>query len=119
MELVPDRFSLVNAISSMSAAACREASRRFLEGLSTDELEYIAAYYGAQLLDSRVPASCLSRTEMAQNIEKYESARKPPSPNGSRNRRVISHRMMILLEYLTMSQSSETETPFPIPVGHA
>ncbi len=41
--LVREQSHLVAAISSMSTAGREQAARRFLEGLSTGELRYIAA----------------------------------------------------------------------------
>jgi hypothetical protein len=99
-----ERASLVNAISSMSTSGHREAARRFLEGLSADELQYIAAYFGARLLEPRPNGTEQSRNEVAHQIERYEGKRKTPQrSNGSKvppESNTVSHRMIVLLEYL-------------------
>ena len=84
MHLRRERASLVTAISSMSTSGRREAARRFLEGLSADELQYIAAYFGARLLEPGPNGSAQSRDEMAHQIERYEGQRKTAQKsNGS------------------------------------
>ena len=79
MHLRRERASLVTAISSMSASGRREAARRFLEGLSTDELQYIAAYFGARLLEPRPNGSEQSRDEMAHQIEQIRRQAQDPA----------------------------------------
>ena len=105
MHVRRERASLVTAISSMSTSGRREAARRFLEGLSTDELQYIAAYFGARLLEPGPNGCEQSRDEMAHQIEQYEGKRKTPRrSNGSQSPPAsydVSHRMIVLLEYLS------------------
>ncbi len=113
MILVRERLTLVKAVSSLSAASRREAARRFLEGLSSDELEYIAAYFGARLIESRPTSPALTRDEIALCIQRYDGAA-GPSSSESRS----THRMMILLEYLSMNRASQSETVLA-PAGAA
>lgn len=108
-----ERASLVTAISSASKLGRREVARRFLEGLSTDELQYIAAYFGAHLLEPRSNDLEQSRNEMAHQIEQYEV--KAVQSAGSTNLKVssegcdVSHQMIVLLEYLsTCNMRSES-----------
>ncbi len=89
----------------MSTSGRRRAARRFLEGLSTDELQYIAAYFGARLLEPEQTGPEQSRDEMAHQIERYEGKRKTPRrSNGlkiSPKSQDVSHQMIVLLEYLS------------------
>ncbi len=115
MHLRRERASLVTAISATSTSGRREAARRFLEGLSTDELQYIAAYFGARLLEPGPNGSEQSRDEMAHQIEQYEGKRKTPQrSNGSKispESYTVSHRMIVLLEYLSAcNMRSKTAT---------
>ncbi len=113
MHLRRERASLVTAISSMSTSCRREAARRFLEGLSADELQYIAAYFGARLLEPGPNGSEQSRDEMAHQIERYEGKNKTsPRSNGSSPESCnVSHRMIVLLEYLSAcNMRSKTAT---------
>ena len=111
--LVREKLTLVNAVSSLSTASRREAARRFLEGLSGDELEYIAAYFGARLIESRPISPALTRDEIALCIQRYDRVAGPPS-SAARS----THRMMILLEYLSMNRASQRATVLA-PAGAA
>jgi len=104
--LVREKSNLVDAISSMSTAVGEQVARRFLEGLSTDELRYIAAYFGTRVVDPGLPPPSLNRNQIAESIERYQGAKKGPKPkpadsdtccSGSN----VAHRMMVLLEYLS------------------
>ncbi len=104
--LLREQSNLVDAISSMSTAGRQRAARNFLEGLSTDELRYIAGYLGTRVIDPDLPPPCKNRNQIALSIERYEGSKKGPEPkkvgsdtrcNGSR----ATHRMMVLLEYLS------------------
>ncbi len=123
MYLVREQSNLVDAISSMSTAGREQAARRFLEGLSTDELRYIAAYLGTRVVDPGLPPPSQDRNQIAQSIERYEGAKKGPKPkpagsdtccNGSN----VAHRMMVLLEYLSVC-SLDTPTTLPVQAGFA
>jgi len=107
----------------MSTAGREQAARRFLEGLSTGELRYIAAYLGTRVVDPDLPPPSQNRTQIAQSIERYEGAKKGPRPktvgsdtrcNGSK----VTHRMMVLLEYLSAC-SLDTPTTLPVQAGCA
>ena len=113
MILVREKLTLVSAVSSLSTASRREAARRFLEGLSSDELEYIAAYFGARFIESRPTSPALTRDEIALSIQRYDRAASPPSAEAR-----STHRMMILLEYLSMNRAPQGETVFA-PAGAA
>ena len=97
----------------MSTSGRREAARRFLEGLSADELQYIAAYFGARLLEPEPNGSAQSRNQMAHQIEQYEGKRKTPQrSNGSKipaQSCGVSHRMIVLLEYLSACNMRSTK----------
>lgn len=106
MYLLREQSNLVDAISSMSTAGRQQAARNFLEGLSTDELRYIAGYLGTRVIDPALPPPCKNRNQIVLSIARYEVSKKGPEPktvgsdtrcNGSR----VTHRMMVLLEYLS------------------
>jgi len=48
----PTRNSLVTALSACAESPVRARARRFLSGLSADELEFIAGFVGACILKS-------------------------------------------------------------------
>ena len=52
--LAGERASLVRALSTVALTDRRRVARRFLQGLSTEELRYIASYFGACLLESEL-----------------------------------------------------------------
>ena len=123
MYLVREKSNLVDAISSMSTAGREQAARRFLEGLSTDELRYIAAYFGTRVVDPGLPPPSQNRNQIAQSIERYEDAKKSPEPKTAGrdsccSRDKVAHQMIVLLEYLSVC-SLDTPATLPVRAGYA
>jgi hypothetical protein len=84
----------------------KRPTRRFLQGLATDELQYIAEFLGACILESG--GRCRgSRTQLAEAIKQFERCRHgATSANESRckgSRQDQEHKMILLLEYLCRS----------------
>ena len=107
------RTSLVEALSTISRLGKQESARDFLEGLSTDELQYIAAYFGARTLDPELNDSTSTRGGCTRAIERYEKGRvaKRAWDRSSGNTRTatkqatdVSHKMIVLLEFLTVNE---------------
>ncbi|MEX2302264.1 MAG: hypothetical protein WD733_15090 [Bryobacterales bacterium] len=114
MQLTRERGTLVQALSSMAVLARRDLMRRFLEGLSTDELQYIAEYLGCRMLDPQIEALHSDRDGLAVDVERFQFSR-PGYPAASartmggtqvvvRSGADVVHKMIILLEYLSMSE---------------
>jgi hypothetical protein len=112
------RTNLVEALSSMSRLGVRESARDFLEGLSTDELQYIAGYLGARTIDPELNDSVGTRGCRARAIERYERTRiaqhKCEWSSGGRTavRQAadVSHKMIVLLEFLARSERTSVST---------
>ncbi len=126
MGLVTENVTLVDAIASFSNLPHRDSAREFLEGLSTDELEYIAAYLGACTLDPELHGSSGSRDRLAAQIERYErghrSSYRPKSYHGSgpctATLTDVSHKMILLLEFLSITTLSRPAA-WPVHIGSA
>lgn len=71
-------------------------TRRFLEGLSSDELLYIVDYLGARVLDPGL-APGKSRQLAAEQILRYQHVCRHEEP-------VRSHKMILLLEFLKRTE---------------
>ena len=101
------RSALVAALISCADSPHRSSARRFVEGLSADELEFIAGFLGACLLDSRGPR-CASRAQWAERIARYQAAcavcPQVHSPDQE-------HKMILLLEYLCRSGAPRVSLP--------
>jgi hypothetical protein len=91
-----DRASLVAALVSVTETDRRLETRRFLEGLSSDELLYIVDYLGARVLDPDL-APGNSRYLAAQQILRYQQVCRREEP-------VRSHKMILLLEFLKRTE---------------
>ena len=88
------RNTLVAALVSCADTPSRPLARRFLRGLSADELQFIAEYFGACILDE--PLACASnRAELAARIAAFQQARCCGMPVAD-----TDHKMILLLEYL-------------------
>jgi hypothetical protein len=68
-------------------------ARRFLSGLSADELQFIAEFLGACVLESEVRCR-RNRAELAERIARFQRAR---AQQWSADQ---AHKMILLLEYL-------------------
>jgi len=87
------RSTLVAALVSCADSPHKSQARRFVEGLSADELQFIAEFLGACVLDP-ASQSCPSRAQWAERIARYQQA---STGRGSPDR---EHKMILLLEYL-------------------
>jgi hypothetical protein len=85
---------LVTALVSCADTPLKTGARRFLLGLSSDELQFIAEFYGACILEE--PAACVrNRAELAAWIADFQRARGATSRVADQD-----HKMILLLEYL-------------------
>ena len=93
------RTALISAIVACAEQRLHRKARRFLLGLSTDELQYIAEFLGACVLES-LGNSALSRRELAEGIAQFEQVRgaRAECPGDQ------EHKMILLLEYLCSSR---------------
>ena len=99
-----ERATLVKALSIVAVTDRRTRARRFLQGLSTDELRYIASYLGACLLESDLRSRSVSRDEIAWEILQYEWCRKREPQRALVVSGDVEHKMILLLEYLSACQ---------------
>ena len=93
------RTALISAITACAEQRLQKKARKFLLGLSTDELQYIAEFLGACVLESLGP-SARSRRELAEGIAQFEQVRCAPRDCATGR----EHKMILLLEYLCRSQ---------------
>lgn len=99
MPVASERASLVKALSVVALSDRRLVARRFLQGLSTEELRYIAGYLGACLLESAGRSVPASRDEVAWEIVQYECCQKHGTCNCLPH--ASEHKMILLLEFLS------------------
>jgi hypothetical protein len=94
------RAALISAITACAEQRFQKKARRFLLGLSTDELQYIAAFLGACVLES-LGRSALRRHESADGTAELEQV------GCARANRLSDqeHKMILLLEYLRRSRT--------------
>ncbi len=78
------RSALVNALIACSDSSLKTKSRRFLQGLSSDELQFIAEYVGACILESGAPR------------QGFRSTAATPDQD---------HKMILLREYLRVGRT--------------
>ena len=84
------RTTLVAALSAYAESRVRARARRFLSGLSADELQFIAEYLGARILQSAGP-------EFSDRFWPALDAGFSPDRD---------HKMILLMEYLRRSGGS-------------
>jgi hypothetical protein len=89
------RATLVNALSTCAAERLRESALRFLEGLSSDELQYIAGFLGACILESGTGTMGL---QSVGAFAAHRAGLPPYQDAGMLNDQ--EHKMVLLLEYL-------------------
>jgi len=87
------RSILISALAGCAEGSGRARSRRFLQGLSSDELQFIAEYLGACILESDGD-SPHSREELAGRVMEFQAAREHALSADE------EHKMVLLLEFL-------------------
>jgi hypothetical protein len=87
------RSVLITALVGCTDGALKSRSRRFLQGLSSDELQFIAEYLGACILESAGTGSG-SPSGMALRVAQFQAARAPDLPTDQ------DHKTILLLEFL-------------------
>jgi len=107
------RNALVAALISCADRPLKPKARRFLVGLSSDELQFIAEFLGACILESTEKGRC-SRSELAERIAQFQRGRPRCSPGCSEDQ---DHKMILLLEYLCRSGSPRFS--LAVRAGHA
>lgn len=83
----------------VSCAEDRAAARNFLLGLSYDELQFIAGFLGASILEAEEKRRC-SRAQLAREISEYQRMRVGGAVEASQD---LDHKMILLLEFLCRS----------------
>ena len=95
------RKSLVAALVERAEQPLKLDARRFLAGLTGDELQFIADYLGFCILESPLPAGC-TRCELARSISEFQAA--CPTPDADR-------KSILLLEYLQRIATITLDAP--------
>ena len=101
------KSALVRALSACVDDPQKRQTRRFLQGLATDELQYIAEFLGSCILESSERFHC-SRGQLTEAIKRFERSRRSALPadpcaclaNALQDQ---EHKMILLLEYLCRS----------------
>ena len=91
------RSVLISALIGCTDGSLKSRSRRFLQGLSSDELQFIAEYLGSCILESSGAGSG-SRAELALRVAQYQAARAPSLTADQ------DHKMILLLEFLCRAE---------------
>ena len=98
------RHSLVTALASCADRAMRAKARRFLLGLSSDELQFIAEYFGACILAS-VEDEASGGAELSGRMMRFQQRRQAPA---AADREL---KLILLREYLCRSGVQDTPLP--------
>jgi hypothetical protein len=96
------RSALVAALVSCADSPHKSRARRFVQGLSADELQFIAEFLGACVLDSP-GKTCASRAQWAERITRYQQSL-DESRSADRE-----HKMILLLEYLCRAGDASSQ----------
>jgi hypothetical protein len=91
--------ALVAALTSCAEGPQQLKARDFLQGLSYDELQFIAEFLGASILEWEEKRRC-SRAQLAQRIAQFQRSR---SHSGVASSPDQDHKMILLLEFLCRS----------------
>lgn len=96
------RTELVTALVDCADGPSRLKVRRFLQGLSADELQFIAAFWGACVLESDSPVR--DRQTLSHRISQLRSESSPTYDG--------DHKLILLREYLGRAVTA-------LPAAHA
>ena len=101
------RNSLVAALVACADQPLKSTARRFLDGLSSDELQFIAEFLGSCMLEPQVRYA-RNRAGLAERIARFERARADRARMRSTDQEL---KMILLLEYLCRSGVQEFSMP--------
>ena len=102
------RTTLVAALIACADTSLKPKARRFLLGLSSDELQFIAEFIGACILESSGQCDG-SRSQLAARIAEFQRANAPRTAHsGDRD-----HKSILLLEFLCRSGLRQ----YAVPLG--
>ena len=101
------RNSLVAALVACADQPLKSEARRFLAGLPSDELQFIAEFLGSCVLESQVHCA-RNRAELAERIARFQQMRADRARMRSSDQ---EHKMILLLEYLCCSGVQELRMP--------
>ena len=93
------RSVLVAALSSCAERPFKPKARRFLDGLSCDELQFIAEFLGSSCLESAQSAAAL-QGDLLERIAEFQRAHFIGRAQASRDQ---DHKSIVLLEFLCRS----------------
>jgi hypothetical protein len=105
------QYDFVAALVSCAEGPQQPAVRRFLMGLSCDELEFLAAFMGASILETADGCAC-SRIQLAERIAELQGTRYAARPTPDQD-----HKMILLLEFLC--RSGLRRAPVTVRARHA
>jgi len=105
------RSALVAALLSCTDGPRQSKARRFLSGLSADELQFIAEFMGASILESEEPPS-LAYPELPERVGQFLRARSRRAASDDQDLKTI-----LLLEFLR--GSAVPKRPVALRAGHA
>ena len=89
------RTSLVAALAACASCRMQSRTRRFLAGLSADELQFLAEFQGCSVLESGA---------LSERIDRFQRLRVRRSQLGSADQ---EQKMILLLEYLRRAGAPE------------
>lgn len=94
------RTTLITALAQMAPDRGRSAALSFLQGLSADELQYIAEFLGSFVLEC---ADCAGdRARLTAGVAAFLRAKNCPRAEAARLTDQ-DHKMILLIEYLGRS----------------
>jgi hypothetical protein len=112
------RIALVAALASCAEGPLQSKTRRFLTGLSCDELQFLAEFLGASIIASGGRCRC-SRAQLAERVAEFQKARAATAPRHSvdQDHNDQDHKMILLHEFL--NRSGVQQIPVAVRASHA
>jgi hypothetical protein len=98
---------LVAALVACTEQPLKSTARRFLDGLSADELQFIAEFLGSCILDSQARGA-RNRAELAEWIAHFQQVRADRTRIRPADQEL---KMILLLEYLCRSGVEKLAMP--------
>jgi hypothetical protein len=103
------RRALVAALASCADATLRPRTRRFLAGLSCDELQFLAEFVGASILE----CGCWyprRRSQVSLGIGEFQKVRRARCHAASADQ---DHKVILLREFLSVSGLEQAPAALP------
>ena len=112
------RNSLVAALVACADRPLKSEARRFLAGLSSDELQFVAEFLGSCVLESQVRGE-RTRAELTERIAKFQQSHHTRRRSSDQELKMLNDRWNAVIHSMTASSAFRITTILATIIGES